>query len=85
VGKIILGAFLFLSSDSRATFTDNTSIHGDVKPDNVLVVHGRFKLADFGFAMFKRKADESKPLRLEGGTLTFGMNTLAQVQCFKRL
>ncbi|KAI1335788.1 hypothetical protein F5Y15DRAFT_222823 [Xylariaceae sp. FL0016] len=47
--------------------------HADLKPDNILRVHGEFKLADFGFAKFKRKALDQVPEEfMTGGTETYG-------------
>jgi hypothetical protein len=50
--------------------------HADIKPDNVLEIQGKFKLADPGFAKFLEKAKEkssSDPTaNLLGGTHTFG-------------
>ncbi|KAF2811553.1 uncharacterized protein BDZ99DRAFT_518812 [Mytilinidion resinicola] len=46
--------------------------HADVKPDNILRVHGEFKLADFGFAKFKRKGETVPTEVIEGGTQTYG-------------
>jgi serine/threonine protein kinase len=44
--------------------------HGDIKPDNILRVHGEFKLADFGFTGFASNIGESG-LPLIGGTSTY--------------
>lgn len=46
--------------------------HADVKPDNILRVHGEFKLADFGFAKFQQKNKGAPMAYIEGGTGTFG-------------
>jgi serine/threonine protein kinase len=48
--------------------------HGDVKPDNILVVDGDFKLADFGFAKFKSRSEseENATIKLRGITTTYG-------------
>lgn len=53
----------------------NYSWHADVKPDNILLVHGKFKLADFGFARFSMTAKDGKPPEqfIMGGTDTYGM------------
>ncbi|KAK8038980.1 hypothetical protein PG993_007391 [Apiospora rasikravindrae] len=48
--------------------------HADLKPDNILLVHGEFKLADLGFAKFRLK-DETCPEPksiLTGLTETYG-------------
>lgn len=53
---------------------DHISWHADIKPDNILRVHGEFKLADFGFARFSRMTDGNNevPERLiDGGTDAF--------------
>ncbi|KAI1739728.1 hypothetical protein F4680DRAFT_466241 [Xylaria scruposa] len=47
-----------------------TGCHADVKPDNILRVQGRFKLADFGFATFV-PCGEGHPSP-DGGTETYG-------------
>ena len=50
--------------------------HSDIKPDNILQVGGRFKLADPGFARFKKvdKARGERPPEdhILGGTATYG-------------
>jgi hypothetical protein len=46
--------------------------HADIKPDNILVVHGEFKLADPGFARFVKKSDREPEEFMLGGTVTYG-------------
>ncbi|KAI0128203.1 hypothetical protein F4776DRAFT_199282 [Hypoxylon sp. NC0597] len=48
--------------------------HCDLKPDNILRVNMKFKLADFGFARFKRMKPGTIPSRelITGGTETYG-------------
>lgn len=46
--------------------------HADIKPDNILSVQGKFKLADPGFAHFIKKTDEIPMGEVLGGTETFG-------------
>jgi serine/threonine protein kinase len=48
--------------------------HADIKPDNILLVHGEFKLADFGFAKFAEIVENDKPPEqpIMGGTDTYG-------------
>ncbi|KAF2434232.1 kinase-like protein [Tothia fuscella] len=49
--------------------------HADIKPQNILHVKGKYKLADPGFAKFKRKTDAAEAIPEEillGGTKTFG-------------
>ncbi|EXJ79744.1 serine/threonine protein kinase [Capronia epimyces CBS 606.96] len=46
--------------------------HADIKLDNILRVHGEYKLADFGFAKFKRIKEEPPTEYIEGGTQTYG-------------
>lgn len=50
--------------------------HNDIKPGNIIVVAGEYKLADPGFAKFKKKL-ETDPNSIptivaEGGTRTYG-------------
>ncbi|ORY19162.1 hypothetical protein BCR34DRAFT_206984 [Clohesyomyces aquaticus] len=46
--------------------------HADIKPDNILYVHGKFKLADFGFSKFVEIGDgEAAKHIMTGGTLTY--------------
>lgn len=56
--------------------------HGDIKPENILDVQGRFKLADPGEACVKtvrkgftepRGSDETPRIQVSGGTVSFGM------------
>lgn len=48
--------------------------HADVKPDNILIVDGKFKLSDFGFSKFVSfGAGEVAETTMYGGTLTYGM------------
>ncbi|KAL8687353.1 MAG: hypothetical protein Q9224_005177, partial [Gallowayella concinna] len=46
--------------------------HADIKPDNILRVHGKFKLSDPGFAKFKKKAETDPQEFVLGGTETYG-------------
>ncbi|KAL2278790.1 hypothetical protein FJTKL_14133 [Diaporthe vaccinii] len=46
--------------------------HGDIKPDNILRVRGKYKLADFGFAKFERERNGNTKTFLLGGTRTYG-------------
>lgn len=46
--------------------------HADIKPDNILTVQGRFKLADPGFVKFVRKSGQDPEEVLLGGTATYG-------------
>jgi hypothetical protein len=51
--------------------------HGDVKPDNILLVQKEWKLADFGFAEFTERVGETGSLPkadMRGGTETYGMD-----------
>ncbi|PGH11424.1 serine/threonine protein kinase [Polytolypa hystricis UAMH7299] len=56
--------------------------HADVKPDNILLVHDKFKLADFGFArLVERAKDKEAPEQyIEGGTQTYGAPELARMK-----
>ncbi|KAI1169526.1 hypothetical protein F4777DRAFT_584828 [Nemania sp. FL0916] len=53
--------------------------HADVKPDNILRVQGKFKLADFGFATFVPHNEES--ISPVGGTETYGAPEFFQMAC----
>ncbi|KAI9776787.1 MAG: hypothetical protein M1816_005081 [Peltula sp. TS41687] len=46
--------------------------HADIKPDNILSVQGKFKLADPGFAKFVKKTDKIPEEFVLGGTETYG-------------
>lgn len=56
--------------------------HADIKPDNILRVHGDFKLADFGFSRFSEKVgrDSSPKQYIEGGTDTYGAPEFARMK-----
>jgi hypothetical protein len=49
--------------------------HADIKPDNILSVQGKFKLADPGFATFIPKKDGIPKEHVSGGTETYGNTT----------
>jgi hypothetical protein len=61
--------------------TNSTRWHGDIKPDNILEVQGKFKLTDPGFAKFveldksKEKIDSEPIAELIGGTQTYGQQS----------
>jgi serine/threonine protein kinase len=44
--------------------------HRDIKPDNILCVQGKFKLADMGFAQFVKETGDVPKTKLLGGTET---------------
>lgn len=49
--------------------------HADIKPENVLVVNDKFKLADPGFAVFedgKQDVDGRPRKEIKGGTTSYG-------------
>ena len=54
----------------RRMSNSDCSWHGDIKPDNILWVHGKLKLADFGFAKFESNTQRST--QMSGGTHTYG-------------
>jgi serine/threonine protein kinase len=49
------------------------SWHADIKPDNILIVKGKFKLADPGFARFEKKSSRDSTI-IPGGTTTYGID-----------
>lgn len=46
--------------------------HADIKPDNILQVQNRFKLADPGFAKIVKAVEPDQRTKIVGGTRTFG-------------
>jgi hypothetical protein len=59
--------------------TDLASWHADIKPDNILYIRGKFKLADPGFAKWTKKTEQICDLPstvVDGGTDTYGMTVL---------
>jgi hypothetical protein len=81
-------------SDLLLGFSHKSRWHADIKPDNILRVKGRFKLADPGFAKFKKSEaieklkDQTKRLRdqtamIHGGTRTYGKQDSRRETSFK--
>ncbi len=56
--------------------TNDSRWHADIKPDNILEIEGKFKLADPGFARFlekdKGKSNSDPRANMSGGTYSFG-------------
>jgi serine/threonine protein kinase len=48
------------------------SWHADIKPDNILIVQGKFKLADPGFVKFVKSTGGTPRELLPGGTESYG-------------
>ncbi|KAF2006619.1 hypothetical protein P154DRAFT_615336 [Amniculicola lignicola CBS 123094] len=50
--------------------------HADIKPENIILVRNQYKLADPGFARFKKKTQEKgaapPEIKVHGGTDTYG-------------
>jgi hypothetical protein len=65
---------------SIISISNERSWHADVNPDNILLVDGKFKLADPGFAKFVKKTDEDPTEILLGGTETY--STMAASHIF---
>ena len=64
-----------------------TRWHADIKPDNILNIQGKFKLADPGFAKFVVKSKAEALEVIMGGTMTFGKRlfTLSRFQIVHHL
>lgn len=45
--------------------------HADVKPDNILLIDGKFKLADPGFVKFVQGGSEEHATVVDGCTWTY--------------
>ncbi|KAK0114162.1 hypothetical protein ONS95_013663 [Cadophora gregata] len=61
-----------LTIDTDGRKEEFSGWHADIKPDNILLVHGKFKLADPGFMKVVRKTGKEPVEALSGGTETFG-------------
>jgi serine/threonine protein kinase len=62
----------------KTPLTHDTRWHADIKPDNILSVKGKFKLADPGFAKFTKRTDKEENVVLRGGTETYGNHRCSQ-------
>lgn len=69
------------SSYPRFYLSNSSRWHADIKPDNILIVHGNFKLADPGFTKWVKKTDQVPKELLRGGTETYGEQNSSR-QCF---
>jgi hypothetical protein len=56
----------------KTPLTHDTRWHADIKPDNILSVQDKFKLADPGFARFVKRTDKEQNVVLRGGTEIYG-------------
>jgi hypothetical protein len=60
----------------KIRLADYDSWHADIKPENIIVVRGKYKLADPGFARFKKAAQGKSAappqILVHGGTDTYG-------------
>lgn len=84
VALFALCTYAHISPVKRFEVTNCFRWHADIKLDNILLVHGGFKLADFGFAKFAETENQAKPPEqlVVGGTDTFGIyadNTCAEI------
>lgn len=65
-----------IASAKKEMAPDMNRWHADIKPDNILIVHGKFKLADFGFSRFApvvKGSDGTLPTEvITGFTDTYG-------------
>lgn len=64
---------------SGSTRSLHSRWHADIKPDNILIVKGKFKLADPGFARFEKKSDKDLAT-IAGGTETYSASKSASIK-----
>lgn len=68
IGPAALRQLIQCLKDGFKCLVKHNIVHGDVKPKNILVVNGIYKLADFGLSVFA-KPDEK--LYMVGGTFHY--------------